>query len=118
MIFVSCFISCKNFQEKKVRINFTTSYKSGYPNIYIENAKLFSNEKDLGDITIFNDGELKHSGMFIGNNLSKYSPGTYVVKWSAFSKNGLGSKLDRINISETIKVSQVDSLNEFSIIGD
>ena len=102
-------VSCN---KKKMIIHIGTSYEAGYPNIYIENAKLFDKDKDLGEIFILRDGEIKSSGMFI------IPSGEYTVKWETFTKNGRGDKLDKSDKSDKILVTEIDSLNEFIILGD
>lgn len=102
-------LSCN---KKDTTVHIASSCKTGYPNLYIDNAKLYNLDKNLGEISIISDGEIEGSGLFF------IPPGDYTVKWNSFSKNGFGNQLNKTENAEKITVVEDESKNYFTILGD
>ncbi len=102
-------LSCN---KKPVSVNIISSYKLGNPNLYIDNARLYNVDKNLGDVSIISDGEIESHSFFT------IPPGEYTVKWSSFSKNGMGNQLNKIENTEKIIVKEDENKNDFTILGD
>jgi hypothetical protein len=102
-------LSCN---KKPVSVTFLTSYKLGSPNLYVANAKLYNQDKNLGEIATISEGETQYHSYFT------IPPGDYIVKWYSFNKNGLGNQLNKTENAEKITVMENEDENYFTILGD